>query len=200
MPQGAVVGAIGFEPTTPSSRTKCATRLRYAPLTRWVPPYSDRTLIPQAQPTASAVRPRAMSRRPCFAPRGDRRPAACPPSRPSPGRRTRHATDRQKNRPKTGFPFPAPCSMVPPAGAAAPSRAGGASPSGKAADFDSAIRRFESSRPSQPFRPNGHFSHLGEFPRVCRDLAGSPDRAETVRGQFWRVTAGILRRVSGREK
>jgi hypothetical protein len=26
-----MVGAIGFEPTTPSSRTRCATRLRYAP-------------------------------------------------------------------------------------------------------------------------------------------------------------------------
>jgi hypothetical protein len=30
-----------------------------------------------------------------------------------------------------------------------PAKAFGASPSGKAADFDSAIRRFESSRPSQ---------------------------------------------------
>ena len=27
-----VVGAAGFEPATPSSRTKCATRLRYAPI------------------------------------------------------------------------------------------------------------------------------------------------------------------------
>ena len=27
----AVVGATGFEPATPWSRTKCATRLRYAP-------------------------------------------------------------------------------------------------------------------------------------------------------------------------
>ena len=26
-----VVGVIGFEPTTPSSRTRCATRLRYTP-------------------------------------------------------------------------------------------------------------------------------------------------------------------------
>ncbi len=26
-----VVGATGFEPATPWSRTKCATRLRYAP-------------------------------------------------------------------------------------------------------------------------------------------------------------------------
>ena len=28
----AVVGAVGFEPTTPASRTLCATRLRYAPI------------------------------------------------------------------------------------------------------------------------------------------------------------------------
>ena len=27
-----LVGARGFEPPTPSSRTRCATRLRYAPL------------------------------------------------------------------------------------------------------------------------------------------------------------------------
>jgi hypothetical protein len=26
-----MVGATGFEPATPSSRTKCATKLRYAP-------------------------------------------------------------------------------------------------------------------------------------------------------------------------
>ncbi len=26
-----MVGAIGFEPTTPCSRSRCATRLRYAP-------------------------------------------------------------------------------------------------------------------------------------------------------------------------
>ena len=32
-----MVGAIGFEPTTPCSRSKCATRLRYAP-TSIVPP------------------------------------------------------------------------------------------------------------------------------------------------------------------
>ncbi len=28
-----VVGAAGFEPATPWSRTKCATKLRYAPVT-----------------------------------------------------------------------------------------------------------------------------------------------------------------------
>ena len=29
-----MVGAIGFEPTTPCSQSKCATRLRYAPTDR----------------------------------------------------------------------------------------------------------------------------------------------------------------------
>ena len=31
LPQEKVVGARGFEPPTPWSRTRCATRLRYAP-------------------------------------------------------------------------------------------------------------------------------------------------------------------------
>ena len=31
LPGGRLVGVIGFEPTTPSSRTRCATRLRYTP-------------------------------------------------------------------------------------------------------------------------------------------------------------------------
>jgi hypothetical protein len=29
--QGILVGAIGFEPTTPCAQGRCATRLRYAP-------------------------------------------------------------------------------------------------------------------------------------------------------------------------
>src|SRR5574341_348659 len=36
-----VVGAIGFEPTTPCSRSKCATRLRYAPTSITPPLLSD---------------------------------------------------------------------------------------------------------------------------------------------------------------
>jgi hypothetical protein len=50
----------------------------------------------------------------------------------------------------------------------------GASPSGKAADFDSAIRRFESSRPSQPYYP---FTPMAERARKSasrRDLARYP--------------------------
>jgi hypothetical protein len=30
--QGSLVGAIGFEPTTPCAQGRCATRLRYAPI------------------------------------------------------------------------------------------------------------------------------------------------------------------------
>jgi hypothetical protein len=34
--KGRMVGAAGFEPATPSSRTRCATRLRYAPPKAWL--------------------------------------------------------------------------------------------------------------------------------------------------------------------
>ena len=40
-----MVGAAGFEPATPSSRTRCATRLRYAPMK--APRYSAATVEPQ---------------------------------------------------------------------------------------------------------------------------------------------------------
>jgi hypothetical protein len=36
-PRKDVVGAEGFEPTTPASQTLCATRLRYAPLVNSLP-------------------------------------------------------------------------------------------------------------------------------------------------------------------
>jgi hypothetical protein len=32
-----VVGAVGFEPTTPWSQTKCAAKLRYAPMFIFLP-------------------------------------------------------------------------------------------------------------------------------------------------------------------
>ena len=53
----------------------------------------------------------------------------------------------------------------------------GASPSGKAADFDSAIRRFESSRPSQAFRACGDFLRFlwkGRKVSGLRRLKASP--------------------------
>ena len=45
---GKVVGAIGFEPTTPSSRTRCATRLRYAPPLIECRPYTHGRGVEQA--------------------------------------------------------------------------------------------------------------------------------------------------------
>jgi hypothetical protein len=48
----------------------------------------------------------------------------------------------------------------------------GASPSGKAADFDSAMRRFESSRPSHAFHELADFAACGAEPRIRRAFAG----------------------------
>src|SRR5689334_9133645 len=49
--------------------------------------------------------------------------------------------------------------------------------SGKAADFDSAIRRFESSRPSQPVQSPGGFVTM---PLKSAPLAGFLRRAESL--------------------
>ncbi len=77
----------------------------------------------------------------------------------------------------------------------------GASPSGKAVDFDSTMRRFESSRPSQPLAVrSGHMGHpslgkgtlFGEFlvfrlRKACRPRAfensQSPARSSNVCGE-----------------
>jgi hypothetical protein len=52
------------------------------------------------------------------------------------------------------------------------------------ADFDSAIRRFESSRPSQTFPELGDFDMTGEEARILRASAGVEieDRVERVSG------------------
>ena len=47
--QGKMVGARGFEPPTPWSRTRCATRLRYAP-TEWNEPSLGSLLGPYSAP------------------------------------------------------------------------------------------------------------------------------------------------------
>src|SRR5574337_1970476 len=49
-----MVGAIGFEPTTPCSRSKCATRLRYAP-TLFVPSLPADQLHKPARPQIRPV-------------------------------------------------------------------------------------------------------------------------------------------------
>ena len=58
----------------------------------------------------------------------------------------------------------------------------GASPSGKAADFDSAIRRFESSRPSHAVPEFGDFAMTGAEARNLRAFADAEigDRLEWV--------------------
>ncbi len=50
-----LVGARGFEPPTPASRTRCATELRYAPTTLLAFVHSFRTSGPQGNPCASAT-------------------------------------------------------------------------------------------------------------------------------------------------
>src|SRR3954452_11149652 len=99
-----LVGVVGFEPTTPTSRTWCSTRLSHTP-----PPVARRVY--------SGIASGPQARKPIG--------AQCLAA----GVRTVYSPGRV-----------------------------GASPSGKAADFDSAIRRFESSRPSQTF-----FLHFRRF-------------------------------------
>src|SRR3978361_710550 len=51
-----VVGVAGFEPATPTSRTWCATRLRYTPTAGFAADeraYSERPAAPQALPFAN---------------------------------------------------------------------------------------------------------------------------------------------------
>src|SRR4030095_6735739 len=60
-----MVGASGFEPPTPCSRSKCATRLRYAPTTL----YSERNL---------SIRLRFQSRKPVQKPLIQNRESPCP--------------------------------------------------------------------------------------------------------------------------
>jgi hypothetical protein len=43
-----MVGAIGFEPTTPCAQGRCATRLRYAPTSLVLSHYKRRGMMPPA--------------------------------------------------------------------------------------------------------------------------------------------------------
>ena len=63
----------------------------------------------------------------------------------------------------------------------------GASPSGKAVDFDSTMRRFESSRPSHAFSIIGPTTSLCGKARVCgvfSYMGTPPGHAETENGTF----------------
>ncbi len=121
-----MVGVAGFEPATPTSRTWCATRLRYTPITT----HGD-------GPGASGGG--LIARRSCLS------------------NSKANARGMILRRVKKGFAKPANISLC----AHRPllpwrtrdSRCGGvgASPSGKAAVFGTAIPRFESWRPSQDF-------------------------------------------------
>ena len=106
-----MVGVAGFEPATPSSRTRCATRLRYTP--------------PAGRGSSMAM---------------------CRPARAR-----RHLRGGSSNvgiiRVPTWLKAAPSCGYV--RGHKGRPRPDGASPSGKAGDFDSPMRRFESSRPSQ---------------------------------------------------
>ncbi len=59
-----LVGVRGFEPPTPSSRTRCATRLRYTPIemadSRFAPVYIGSRIAPQL--VSSPSRPAALKR------------------------------------------------------------------------------------------------------------------------------------------
>ena len=125
---GNLVGVRGFEPPTPSSRTRCATRLRYTPTP--VPEARNARLIDvtsrRGKGLCNLVAGRGQWWRP-LAPRAGK-------------------TRRERLQPRRQHSM-----FRPPERAVRRRRGIGASPSGKAADFDSAMRRFESSRPSQAF-------------------------------------------------
>ena len=72
-------------------------------------------------------------------------------------------------------------------------RAIGASPSGKAVDFDSTMRRFESSRPSQPLaQPEGVGAHPSKLPHFIGFLCVCPKSPAPQKWQPWREFAESL--------
>src|SRR5207248_8975513 len=58
-----VVGVAGFEPATPSSRTRCATRLRYTPVSAGSPYIASGPAGRQARGTLIALDPTGIVRR-----------------------------------------------------------------------------------------------------------------------------------------
>jgi hypothetical protein len=123
-----VVGVAGFEPATPSSRTRCATRLRYTPRPtrgRFLTALKTGLQASRGPPVQLFVRKDNLPRfRPCGS-------GIFVSDRLKPGRGGARRFLQAVGGYRPGLV--------------------GASPRGKAADFDSAIPRFESWRPSQIF-------------------------------------------------
>ena len=123
-----MVGVAGFEPATPSSRTRCATRLRYTP--------------PAGRGSSMQMR--------------------------RPARAWRHLRGGSSNvginRVPTWLKAARSCGYV--RGHKGRPRPDGASPSGKAGDFDSPMRRFESSRPSHIAISRGDVGKVRLLPHV----------------------------------
>ena len=174
-----MVGVRGFEPPTPSSRTRCATRLRYTPMSRRRNGAS-RALIVKALAGGKTA----------FSLFG---PLVAAPFRAAAQRcaSPRHAIARRgltqtKSGRKAAWRM---------AGGVAGRRAAlygprppvlrrvGASPSGKAADFDSAIRRFESSRPSHAFASSADFVGSRAEARILWAFAESGNRRPDISGR-----------------
>ena len=101
---------------------------------------------------------------------------------------------------KSGFTFPPEMiwnATSPVRPARTPSGVVGASPSGKAADFDSAIRRFESSRPSQTFLSDQIFRTPRAKARVCGAFARARLRTRLFGARFTRLWGKISPRSGG---
>ena len=139
-----LVGVAGFEPATPSSRTRCSTRLSHTPIDWWRA-YSQRGGWAQqaAGLPMSNSRCPASASRPALACRVSLRRLFVPHGRAR--GRLRKAATRSRT------------------------RRIGASPSGKAAVFGTAIRRFESSRPSHASCLNPRFGRLSNS---CDSVGG----------------------------
>ena len=61
----------------------------------------------------------------------------------------------------------------------------GASPSGKALDFDSSIRRFDPSRPSHPVLRLGAISEVGKSLAAFRGLTSAQFKQSIDKVRFW---------------
>ncbi len=186
-----MVGVRGFEPPTPSSRTRCATRLRYTPICRRPPWATQRASYSSPAADRQEVRQRLL-----MAPTRACGGSACelwsraPAGRAAAIRAARFAV-------RSTIACIAPRAQLRPNGRCA-GRYGGASPSGKAADFDSAIRRFESSRPSHTFRKWLDFAMSPAEAGVGTRLIGVSGDCVAMTATPFRFSVNLTARGSGR--